>query len=91
LPEPVHEQPIRLPDGTVLRPDFCYPELKIAIECESYRWHGGRRAWLRDIERYALLRRAGWIVIQVTMEMIEPDPSHFLDDLRSYLVPRLFG
>ena len=81
LPEPVYEHPVETPSGVVLRPDFSYPEQKVAIECESYRYHGGRKVWLRDIRRYKLLRRMGWTVIQVTEEDLR-DPSDFLLDVR---------
>lgn len=70
LPEPVYEHPVMTPDG-MKRPDFSYPSSLAAIECESYTYHGGRLVWLGDIERYKLLRRLGWTVIQVTEETLD--------------------
>lgn len=90
LPPPVFEYPVHLPNGRVVHSDFAYPDLLLAIECESYEYHSGRTAWRKDIERYGLLRQLGWTVIQVTHDMIEPDPSAFLADLGSYLRPTLF-
>jgi hypothetical protein len=91
LPLPIYEHPIRTPSGVWIRPDFCYPSLWLAIECESYRYHGGRQVWLRDVERYETLRRMGWTVIRVTVESIEPDPSEFIADLSAYLGGLLFN
>lgn len=90
LPPPVFEYPVRLPNGRIVHPDFAYPDLLLAIECESYEYHSGRTAWRKDIERYGLLRQLGWTVIQVTHDMVEPDPSAFLADLGSYLQPTLW-
>lgn len=84
FPEPVYEYVVITPSGERLRPDFCYPERKVAIECESYTYHGGRRVWLRDINRYKRLRRMGWTVIQVTEEDLV-DEADFHSDVRRAL------
>lgn len=64
LPEPaVH--PLVIVDGIELHPDLGYPHLKIAIEYEG---DGHREAstWMRDIDRYARLEAAGWIIVRIT-------------------------
>jgi very-short-patch-repair endonuclease len=81
FPEPVYEHEIITPSGGRLRPDFCYPDKKVAIECESYTYHGGRTIWRRDIERYRILRRMGWTVIQVTEEDLA-DETAFHHEVR---------
>jgi hypothetical protein len=68
--EPVYEHPVMTSDG-VKRPDYSYPDSLAATECESYTYHGGRLVWLGAIERYKLLRRLGWTVIQVTEETLD--------------------
>lgn len=82
MPEPAYEFEIVTAEGIRLHPDFSYPDRKVAIECESYKYHGGRAAWLRDIERYAMLRRMGWYVIQVTEETLKHDAAGFLAELK---------
>lgn len=64
LPEPVVHPPVAVA-GQTLHPDLGYPELKIAIEYEG---DGHREAgqWAVDIERYALMEDAGWIVVRIT-------------------------
>lgn len=47
--------------------DLCYPEQRVAIEYQGQR-HGAQYA--RDVERIERLRAAGWIVIQVTSELL---------------------
>ena len=85
FPDPLHEHPIRLSNGRVVRPDFCWPDKKLVIEVESYRWHGGRGSFDRDIDRYADLRRDGWTVIQVTSKILDERLPVFLADVRAAL------
>ncbi|REJ08344.1 hypothetical protein DY023_00995 [Microbacterium bovistercoris] len=48
--------------------DLAYPDLKIAIEYQSV-LHTERYA--KDVERFDALRAAGWIVIEVTAELLQ--------------------
>ncbi len=68
LPPPVRQYRVRTAGRFIARVDFAYPEARVAVEAISYRWHSGRRAWLRDEERYRDLRDLGWVVIKVTEE-----------------------
>ena len=43
LPEPEVQYPIRDGERLVARVDFAYPEIRLAMEVDGYRWHGGRR------------------------------------------------
>ena len=70
LPPPVRQHRVFEAGRFVARIDFAYPEARVAIEATSYRWHSGRRAWLRDEERRKGLRRVGWTVIEVTQDDI---------------------
>ncbi|WP_405217145.1 hypothetical protein [Agrococcus sp. Ld7] len=64
LPEPeVH--PLIVVDGIDLHPDLGYPDLKIAIEYEGD-GHREQSTWIRDIDRYARLEAAGWIIVRIT-------------------------
>lgn len=64
LPEPCVHPPV-LVEGGVVHPDLGYPELRIAIEFEGD-GHRERRRWIEDIDRYARLEAAGWIVVRIT-------------------------
>lgn len=50
------------------RPDLVDEELRIAIEADSFEWHGDRRALRRDARRYDLLVVDGWIVLRFAWE-----------------------
>ena len=75
FPQPQRQVEVRDGQGFVGRVDFAYPELKIAIEVQSYRWHSSRAAWHSDTDRLNRLQAFGWIIIQVTYEDLERRPD----------------
>ena len=67
LPAPVPQYEIRDRDGRlVARADFAYPDLKIAIEYDSYRHHLGKEALVRDSGRRNAVVALGWLPITAT-------------------------
>lgn len=66
LPRPVRQYVLRDENAFVARIDFAYPEARVAIEVDGYRWHSGRRAWARDLARRNRLTELGWRVVHVT-------------------------
>lgn len=69
LPIPVRQYEVRDPLGRlVARVDFAYPQEKIAVEADGYRFHSGREDWSRDLARQNGLARLGWITYRVTWE-----------------------
>lgn len=48
------------------RLDFAYPERKLGIEAESYRWHLGKAAFEKDLARRNALVTRGWNVLYFT-------------------------
>jgi very-short-patch-repair endonuclease len=49
--------------------------LRLAVECESFEFHGRRRMLKRDCERYNAFVACGWLVVRFSYEhvMFEPD------------------
>lgn len=74
LPRPV-AQFVVAQAGTDIRVDFAYPELKIAIEIDSVRWHSGLRAIHRDNRRQNLLAAQGWLVLRFEWDDIVGRPQ----------------
>lgn len=86
LPEPaVHPRVVI--DGIDLHPDLGYPQLHIAIEYEG---DGHREAgrWDRDIDRYAMLEAAGWIVVRITKAHLARDGERCIARVRAALARR---
>lgn len=51
--------------------DFCWPELRLIVEADSWRWHGGRQASEDESDRDQLLSLAGWRVVHFTRDQIK--------------------
>jgi very-short-patch-repair endonuclease len=67
LPAPTPQYEIRRGDGSfVARVDFAYPELRIAIEYDSYAHHLGTEAHDRDGARRNAIVKVGWYPITAT-------------------------
>lgn len=88
LPRPVTQHPIREGRRIIARLDFAYPEARLAIEAEGWRYHGGPEAFHRDLARRNRLTRAGWTVLHATWADLE-DPQTLLEAIRGGLGPGL--
>ena len=88
LPDPTRQVTVSDEDGVVGRIDFAYPEHRIAIEVQSYKWHSSRRALDKDADRFTRLQNLGWIVILVTYEDLERRPAKVAARIRSALESR---
>lgn len=53
--------------------DFCWPNHRLIVEADSWRWHGGRQAGENDTDRDQLLSIAGWVVVHFTRDQIKHD------------------
>jgi very-short-patch-repair endonuclease len=67
--------------GFIARADLAYPERKLIIEADSYRWHSDPEDWRRDQVRHNLLSALGWTILRFTWRDLG-DPSDFLHNLR---------
>jgi very-short-patch-repair endonuclease len=68
--------------------DLCWPELRLIVEADGWRWHGGRRASERDRDREGLLAAEGWETIRFTREAIIGRPDETVERLRAILASR---
>jgi very-short-patch-repair endonuclease len=55
---------------TTYRVDLADPVRRIAIEADSFAWHGSREALAADCRRYDELIRAGWLVLRFAWEQV---------------------
>lgn len=87
---PVPQSQYRVTEGTrvVGRFDFAYPNAKLIIEVDGYRWHSGRHAWQRDWKRNNALNRLGWTVLHFTAEDLKT-PGQVAQEIREVLNPSL--
>lgn len=83
LPLPVPEYPI--PWTTGRRFDDAYPELRLAIEWDSKRFHGQRAAFEADRARNRDAAIHGWHILRFTWEDVVSHPDRIIDSLRRFL------
>jgi very-short-patch-repair endonuclease len=74
LPTPIRQFPVRDRGRLIARVDFAYPELRIAIEADGYRYHSAPASWRRDRQKFTELSALGWIVIYVTADDLRLRP-----------------
>jgi hypothetical protein len=88
LPPPVVQFEVRDGGVFVARPDVAYPDVKIAIEYESYEHHTGKLALVRDSARRNRLVAAGWIVITATAADLQVGGHELCRAIRAALAAR---
>ena len=54
-------------------PDFAFPEKKIAIYCDGYKWHNKMKSFIRDRKQSRELSLRGWIVLRFAGREIRED------------------
>ena len=68
LPTPKFQYVVRDGGRFVARVDAAYPELRIAIEFDSYEHHTGRGALIRDTDRRNRLALLNWTTVTFTAD-----------------------
>ena len=58
------------------RSDLVDVSLRIIVEAESFRWHGGSDELQRDARRYNRMIVDGWIVLRFSYDDVMKDPDH---------------
>lgn len=85
LPQPTSQYQLREAGRVVARIDFAYPEVKVAIEADGYRYHAGIQAWRRDRARRNELTARGWRVLHVAWADLEERPGEVIAGIRRAL------
>ena len=85
LPAAVPQFEIYDEDGFVTRPDFAYPKERLAIEADSYQFHGNKLAWANDLDKRTRLASAGWHVLAFTWADVHERPDYVIHRIRRAL------
>jgi very-short-patch-repair endonuclease len=85
LPEPTRQFEVREQGELLARVDLAYPDVHLAIEADGYRYHSGRAAWQRDLERRNRLTSRGWRIIHVTWADIISGAQDVVTEIRRAL------
>jgi hypothetical protein len=68
LPVPVRQYELWVDGELIARFDIAYPEDRLAIELDSFRWHAGRGPFRSDRVRANRVMAAGWRLLRATPE-----------------------
>jgi hypothetical protein len=85
VPEPIPQFRVWLAPGEYVTLDFAWPEAKIGLEFDSYRWHGGRIKHDADARRELRLGERDWYLIRVTDAELDAGCPHAIPNLRRQL------
>ena len=68
--------------------DFAWPEQRVVVETDGWRFHGHRLAFEDDRARDADLAARGWIVVRITWRQLQGSPTLVLVQLAQTLARR---
>lgn len=87
LPPARPQYEVRDGDGAfVARLDFAWPERRVALEVDGFRWHSSPRALHADLARQNRLQALGWSVVRTG-----PSPDQSERDVLRSALRRLLG
>ncbi|MGH2699100.1 MAG: type IV toxin-antitoxin system AbiEi family antitoxin domain-containing protein [Actinomycetota bacterium] len=75
LDPPERQYTVTCPDGTRVRLDFAWPEQKVGIEADGFRWHADFESWQRDARKHNLLQEMGWKIVRATDRSVRETPD----------------
>lgn len=70
LPQPVRQYEIWVGGVLVARVDLAYPDHRLALELDGFRWHAGRGPFRSDRLRRNRIEAAGWRLLEAAPEDI---------------------
>jgi len=89
LPLPVRQLEVFDDAGYVIRLDFAYPELRLAILTDGYESHMGRRRFVRDRRQANRLALLGWTVLYFTWDSLTKEPERVKAELLAAYAARV--
>jgi hypothetical protein len=88
LPRPEAGVWLTLPRGDRIRFDFLWPSAGLAIECDSWEFHGSRQAFERDRARDADVAALGIQTLRFTWRRLTNEPDRVLPLVAAVLAQR---
>lgn len=75
----------QVPIDRVRKPDFAFPQLKIAIYCDGWQYHQDKPAFHQDRSESRLLQSMGWAVLRFTGGEIKNDINGVVNEILAFL------
>lgn len=81
-PEPIRQRALTDDGRFIGRVDLVYPERRLILEVDSFRFHSGRGSFEEDRSRRNALSALGWMVLHVTHLMMKEHRDALLENIR---------
>lgn len=75
LEPPERQYIVTCADGTNVRLDFAWPQQRVGIEADGFRWHSDFEQWQRDARKHNLLQEMDWRIVRVTDRSLRTNPE----------------
>ena len=85
----VYEHEIFAGTRLLARADIAFPAARLAIECDSRRWHDHSHAFEADRTRQNRVTISGWTVLQFTWKTYKNSPDAIVNDVYNALKMKL--
>jgi very-short-patch-repair endonuclease len=82
---PVLQHAVVTGGAVVARLDFAYPQRRVGIETDGYRWHGSPERWRRDLRRENRLKLLGWMLLRFSWDDVHRRPEAVIAQVRQAL------
>src|SRR5439155_15646509 len=75
LPIPILQYVVRDGSRFIARLDFAYPDQRVAIEADGFRYHDDRQGFDAERARGNEIQALGWHVLRITSKHLQQDPD----------------
>jgi hypothetical protein len=82
---PVTQFAVRDERGFVGRVDLAWPDCRVALELDGYRYHSDARTFVTDRERGNRIVAAGWALLRTTPRSVREAPHLVVSDVKAAL------
>lgn len=87
LPVPYPEPfPVEVDGRVIARIDVAWPQWKVGVECDGYRYHSERAQLDRDSRRQNRLLGLGWRLVRLTWRQVHEEPDEVVAVIHRILV-----
>lgn len=85
IPRPVTQFELRLEGRLVARIDLAWPEQRVALELDGYRYHCDPQSFVIDRERGNRIVTAGWTLLRTTPATVRDDANQVVSEVQAAL------
>ena len=85
IPKPDLQFVLRLADGSIIRFDFAWPEIQVALEVDHSFWHSGSGESTKDKNRDRKAAALGWLTVRMTDDDVRFDMNAAMTEISTII------